>query len=71
VVRLGLFHRRSFVLVRGGILGLFHYFLGLEIALLVASEPLMCRFKAAFALPLSRKTFRIAAEQAPRLHTGC
>jgi hypothetical protein len=42
-----------------------------EAAIIVDSVPLMCRFKAAFALPPSRKTFRIAAEQAPRPHGGC
>ena len=34
-------------------------------------ETLMCRFKAAFSLPLSRKIFRIAAEQAPHPYIGC
>ena len=38
---------------------------------LVDSGPLMCRFKAAWALPPSRRTFRIAAEQAPRPNVGC
>jgi hypothetical protein len=32
---------------------------------------LIGRFKAAFSLPPSRKTVRIAAEQAPRPHIGC